>query len=446
MREWLRARAARDALVVLGAQGTSALIALGVDAYLFRTLPKAEQGALTAGMSISSMLLQASDLGLALTTIRLGAKHIAEGRADLAAQVFRKTLLARTLCSILLIAFAVIFSGAIARGYSFDTPQSRWLVAAASCGIFGNALAWWGVDVSQARRAFGAYAAQQLAGAALRAAGVAAAFLILAYSPNGGDAMGTAITILGAIAATNLIAGFFSLGVERRAATVPGILGDAEEPRLFEFGMFACAISVLTALASNADVFLTQHYLGEEETAVFACARRLAMALNLLAVACITVLLPRAAALKTRAECAVYLRKAVKVGVVLAIVTAGGLAFAAEILVPIFGGAKYQASVPILRWLCLAHGIQIAITPILLVFYPLRLERALVSVYLLGLAVLAAAGTRWTPVYQLEGTAWAVVVSKLALLVAGSLVLWRVFRAECPDERDIAVDSSTRGG
>ncbi len=425
----LRMPAARDGGLVIGAQGTAALVALLVDAFLFRKLPKADQGALSSGLALSAILLQASDFGLALTTIRIGAKYLAAGQLALATRLFRWTLTARIVFAAMIVLGASIFSTHIAgRVMSMSSPTGSDIVVVAALGVLGNAVVWWGVDVAQACRFFGSYAAQQIVSALAKA--LAVFFLAGAFIGTMTDS--SAVAILGAIALANFVAGWFSLtlsaGALRTPETTSSEPDSAEHIRLVEFGAYACAVSMLTALSANADVLLVQHYLGVEDTAVFSCARRLAMALNLLATASITVLLPRASALNTLEACAVYVRKAVKAGLILGFVSAGGLALAASVFVPIFGGPKYTASVPILQWLCLAHGISMVLTPLMLVFYPLRREAIVVLLSALQLVVQVVLGVIWTPTYKLEGAAWAIIASKAIVAVTTIFFLVRSFR------------------
>jgi O-antigen/teichoic acid export membrane protein len=429
----LKTSAARDGVLVIGAQGIAVLIALCVESYLFRELPKAEQGALSSGLALSAVLLQAFDLGLALTTIRVGAKYIAEGRHDKAAQLFRATLAARVVLAGLVILATAIFSNAIARDI-LSMPDGRRIVTVAALGVMGNAMVWWGVDVAQARRAFESYAIQQIGAAAAKTLAIvlAAVLFVHAFTEN------AAHTILMAIAVANLGSGLFSIILSRgslRAVTTatekPAENETGQRIHLFEFGMYACAVSVLTALSANADVLLVQHYLGVEDTAVFACARRLAMALNLLATASITVLLPRAALLESRAACMAYVRKALTAGLVMAFVAAGGLALAASIFVPLFGGPEYRASIPILQWLCVAHGIGMVLTPLTLVFYPLRQEGILVFLNALQLGAHLVLGIVLTPLFKLEGAAWAMIGSRTVVAIAAIFFLaWAFKRAD----------------
>lgn len=426
----MKTHAARDGVLVIGAQGVAALLAILVDSFLFRHLPKSEQGALSSGLALSAALLQASDFGLALTTIRVGAKYIAEGRHEKAARLFKSTLIARVGLAALIVGATLLFMGPIARDI-LSLPHGWNLVILAALGVIGSAIVWWGVDVAQARRAFDSYAIQQIFSAAAKAGAIifVALFFLRIFPERAAE------KILLAIAVGNLGAGFFSLMASRGALRVPEITSSSatdaasgQPIHLFEFGAYACAVSMLTALSANADVLLVQHYLGVEDTAVFACARRLAMALNLVATASITVLLPRAAALETREACMAYVRKALKAGLAMALVGAGGLALAASVFVPLFAGATYTASVPILQWLCVAHGIGMVLTPLTLVFYPLRREGFLVLLNALQLGAHLLLGIVLTPTFKLQGAAWAMIGSKAVIALAAIFFLAWAFR------------------
>jgi len=427
---FLKTAIMRDGALVIGAQGMSALVALFVGAYLFRTLPKFEQGALASGLALGAGLLQASDLGLALTTIRVGANYIAENHPDKAAKLFRSMLAARVVFAFLTLLLTTFFADRIALTI-LSMPGGRMIVIGAAMGVLGNAVVWWGVDVAQARRAFGSYSIQQLLSAFSKAL-VVAMLIVLGgkmFTEN------TAVSILVGIAVANVVCGLTSLLLTRDVLVSRKLEVETLDVhiantsiRYFEFGAYACAVSVLTALSANADVLLVQHYLKEEDTAVLACARRLAMVLNLIATAGVTILLPRAAALESRDACKAYALKAAKMGFILAVVMAGGLAVAASTLVPIFGGANYTASIPILRWLCLAHGIGMVLTPLMLVFYPLRREGVIVFLCALQLVAQVGLGMLWAPGYRLEGAAWAMVVAKFCVAVATLFFLSKAFK------------------
>ena len=154
------------------------------------------------------------------------------------------------------------------------------------------------------------------------------------------------------------------------------------------------------------------------------------MALNLLSTAGLTVLLPRASALNSRAECADYVRKAVALGIAAAIFSAGGLALAGGIFVPIFGGPNYTASIPILRWLCVAHGIGMVLTPLMLVLYPLRREGYIVIVNALLLGANVVFGIWLTPSYGLKGAAWALIGARVLMALATGALVCRALREQ----------------
>src|SRR5436190_8297126 len=137
-----RTPAARDAALVISAQGVSALIALGLSSFLFHKLSQAEQGAFTAGATLSNTLLQASDFGLALITIRLGANYLAGGQRGKALALFRVTLLLRLVLASGATAAALLFARSIA-GDLLQMPGGRTLITAAALGVIGSAIVWW---------------------------------------------------------------------------------------------------------------------------------------------------------------------------------------------------------------------------------------------------------------------------------------------------------------
>ena len=89
--------AARDTALVLGAQGLTTLIALGVDSLLFHTLTKDELGTYSVTLALQAVFLILCDVGISLTTVRVGAKYCAQGLEAEANLVFRRALLTRLL-------------------------------------------------------------------------------------------------------------------------------------------------------------------------------------------------------------------------------------------------------------------------------------------------------------------------------------------------------------
>jgi len=88
---------------VLAAQGIAALIALGADVLLFRGLVNAERGVLTAALGLRNVLLYIADMGLALTTVRVGAEYFGKRQPDEARAIFRRALAVRLALALLVL-------------------------------------------------------------------------------------------------------------------------------------------------------------------------------------------------------------------------------------------------------------------------------------------------------------------------------------------------------
>lgn len=425
-----RSAAARDTLFVLGAQVLATLVTLAADSLLFRTLPQAERGMLSAALALQGVLLLASDLGVQLTTIRVGSEYWANGLRAEAEYVFRRALLNRLILSASVTALAAVCARALTQ-FPLAGGSRTGLVWGAAAALCGTSVIAWGGDVAQSQRRFGVFFALQVAAAVLRAALILA--LLRHFNPDFSDNSAVRTEwILGCIAAGSVLTacgclvsqrGLFAgrLSAERRAGV---------QRKLKPFGRYAAATVVLVGATSYVEVFLLQMLRRPEDTAVYDGARRLAMVLPMLTTALTTVLLPRAAALDSREACAAYVRKALWVSAPLAVFAAGGLALAAGIVVPLFWGGKYGASIPALRWLCLAYGFNVLLNPLTLVLYPLKREGATVALNAANLVLAAAAGYWLAGEYGAIGAACSLALSKAVIMSACAAVLVAALRAK----------------
>jgi len=406
--------AAREGLWVLAGQGLATLIALGMDSLLFRQLPPADRGTLSAALGLRNILLYVADMGLALATVRVASAYIGRGAHDKAAAVFRRALGTRCLLAMLVAALTAVLAPALC-GFPLAAPGRTKLVLACAAALLGMSATSWGVDVAQSTRRFGFYFAHQVVEAALRFAAVAAVFLLLApkieISPE---------LLLWALAIAATLAGLFSLFIQRKdAAHAP--LDDAAKDDLMQqlraFGRYAWAIALLQTVSGFVELFIVQWQIGATETAVFEGARRLASILPLLGGALVTILLPRAAQLASKDECAAYVKKSLLASSAMALVFAGGLALSSGIVIPLLWGARYAASVPALRWLCLAHAFSIVINPLALVFFPLQRLGTLLALNISALVLQIAFGFWLIPQHGALGGAWSALAAKAVTMV-----------------------------
>ncbi|MCY3021113.1 MAG: polysaccharide biosynthesis C-terminal domain-containing protein [Planctomycetota bacterium] len=424
--------AARDGLYVLAAQGTATAIALGMEILLFRNLLVAERGMLTAALELRNVLLCVADVGLALTTVRVGAEYFGKGLHNEANAVFRRAFLTRAALAALVVALTCLLAPALVR-FPLAAGNRPGLVLAAAAALLGMTATAWGVDVSQATRGFGRYFLHQVVEAALKAAAVIVVFLAAS-----GSLFGKTVVVLHAeivlwvMAAGAILAGLFSVMLQRSNLRKPGPMAAATRDELYAqlrtFGRVAGAVVLLQAIGGRVEVFLVQWQLGPVDTAVFDGARRLALVLPLLGGALTTVLLPRVAVLDSPAACAAYAKKAVLICVPLALVAGAALAAVAGFIVPLLWGGRYEASITPLRWLCVAHAFSIVLAPLTLVFFPLRRERTFLLLQAASVVLSIGLGVVLIPRFGPLGAAWSTLVSRAAIVLVCGWVLCVILR------------------
>ncbi|HYF50212.1 MAG TPA: polysaccharide biosynthesis C-terminal domain-containing protein [Planctomycetota bacterium] len=424
-RIWASA-AARDAMLVLGAQAIGTIIALVTDALLFRRLSVPERGFFSAALALQAVLLILSDLGVSLTTVRVGAEYYAKGLVQEAHVVFRRALVTRMILGFGVAGAAFLFSSALVH-YPMHAGKRVELVWAAASGIVGISMIAWSVDVAQARRRFGLYFATQVAAAVMR--GWILITMITRLTPDPESASSaTADMLTWGVAAAACLAGILSIIMQREVLESPKLSDtayDSVNAELSRFAGYAAATVVLAGLGGYVELLLIQQWLGAEKTAVFDGARKLAMLLPLISTATTTVLLPRAAALSSVQACEEYAAKAFRVSLPLAFATAGGLAVLSGLLVPLFWGDKYEASIPLLRWLCLGFFFNVLFNPLSLVLYPLRRENLLLALNALSIALSLGLGFLLIPSFGPSGAAWSVAAVKVVImLLCGAAVWW----------------------
>jgi len=424
--------AARDGLWVLAGQGLAAVIALGVDVLLFRNLPQSERGMLTAVLGLRNVLLYIADMGLALTTVRVGAEYFGKGLRAEANAIFRRAFLARMALALLVSLLAYAMARMLAR-FPLAAPDRPELVVAAAAALVGMTATSWGVDVAQATRSFGRYFLHQVVEATLKAAAVALVLFAAAkLLPGRARFEVSAEMFLWGMASAAILAGLFSILLQHTAlAEAKRLSGTAEteiHAQLRSFNRYAVAIALLQTVGGYVEVFLVQWQRGPVDTAIFDGARRLALVLPLLGGVLTTVLLPRVAVLETPAACAAYVRKTWAVGVPLALLAAGGLAAVAGIAVPLLWGRRYDDSIMPLRWLCAGHGFSIVLAPLMLVFYPLRRERTLLMLQAGSVALSIGLGAWLIPRFGALGAAWSTVAVRTLLTLVCGATLWLMLR------------------
>ncbi len=422
--------AARDGIYVLAAQAIGVLIALAADSLLFRDLQKSENGIFNTALGLRSVLLSIADCGMAMATVRVGSYFVAKGMRAEAHAVFRRALVFRWLAALVVCGLCALLSKSIL-AHILDTPSRPYLVYACIGGLLGMTTVSWGLDVAQCRRRMGSYFAQNVGDNVLRALAIMAVL-------RGMETPSPRISelILWMMAAGVIVAALISVLVEREVFADAKGFGLAAPPsvsdELHGFIPYAAAATFLGMVAIYVEIFLLKNLRGSEETAIFAGARRLGSLLPLLTAGLTTVMLPRASALQSHAECAGYIRKALKFTVPLSVIVCGGLALAASLIVPLMWGHTYDASIVPLRWMCLAYGLSFIATPLSYVFFPLKRPGTLVILNGLTLALSIGVGIWMVTRYGALGAAWSMLLVRATMALIMGLVLWRIMKTAAP--------------
>jgi O-antigen/teichoic acid export membrane protein len=424
-------KAARDGAWVLSAQGIGVLIALGIDSLLFHMLSKDERGIFSASRGLQDVLLLFCDLGIALTTIRVGSQYHAKGLLAEANLVFKRALITRLILAIGLSFLAFFLAPGLVK-YPLAAGNRVQLVWAGAASLLAVSIIAWAADVAQARRQFGAYFAQQVVAAAVRGW-----ILLIVTKRLTMDFVESGLlfseTLLWAMAAAACLVALLCAFIQRDALLeLPGLTPERAREvhdELSRFGRYAAATVLLAGLSGYVEIFLLQSLLKPADTAAFEGARRLALILPLLSGAVTTVLLPRAAALDSPQACITYARKALAVSLPMAIVAAGGLAALAGVAVPIFCGDRYGDSIPALRWLCVGFAFNILLNPVTLLLYPLRREGTVVLLLALTLILSLSGGFALIPRFGILGAAWSVAAVKALIMSLSGLIVLYYLRA-----------------
>jgi O-antigen/teichoic acid export membrane protein len=328
--------AARDGIYVLAAQGLAALIALGAESLLFRNLEKTERGILSAAFGLRTVLLYIADMGMTLATIRVGSYFVAKGMLKEANAVFRRALVFRWLAALVVGGIVLLLTPTLAKQL-LETPTRPVIVYACIAALLGMTTVSWGLDVAQCRRRMSSYFVQYVGEAILRACAIVIVLRVMEVQTQKLSEL-----ILWTMAAGVILAAIVSVLVERDAFADAKGFGLAAPPgvsaELRAFIPYATAATFLGMVSIYVELFLLQHLRKPEETAVFEGARRLASLLPLLTAGLATIMLPRASALETPAECLNYMRKALKLTAPAALLICGALALSASFIVPLLWG------------------------------------------------------------------------------------------------------------
>lgn len=327
---------------------------------------------------LTTMVLLAglADFGLSTAMVKYYRDFATLGRLDEAEAILRRSLWIRLWILAALAAFCIPFAGPIMRLW-LGRPDLAGLFQVATLGIIGSMLWTFCQSAMQARQQFGLYAGLTFANHAVRLVLVALAILIGRLTMNSAMLILAVVPFLG-------IFGSFKLWPRRfwTAHMEPTALR-RQYAAIFHFSKWIFISTAITTIIMRLDVLLLGWFQGRgilkadphghDPLGQYNFAVTLAQGIPLIAAAISTVLLPRLAATRRRAEIrrmvGIFLKfTPALVGMVVAIIVG------AHLVVPLLKGGMYRPSIPVFDLLVIGSSISIVLNPIS--FFCLALERS----------------------------------------------------------------------
>ena len=329
-------------------------------------LGKDDFGVLGALFTATMLLAaQLADFGLSTAIVKYYLDYAKEGRLDEAEALLRRSLWIRLWIIGAMTAGGIILARPIMTLW-LHRPELASLFRLACLGIAGSTVWTFCQSAMQARQQFGLYAALTTANHALRLGLVGVAIALGRLSLTTAMAIMVGVPLLGIVSS-------FRLWPRRfwTARMEPAALA-RQFAIVFQFSKWIFISTVITSVIMRVDILLLG-WLRSPDLGQYNFAMTLAQGIPLVTAAVSTVLLPKLAATRRRAEIrrlvGMFLKAApVLLGFVVAVIVAAHLA------VPLLRGGEYRPCLPVFDLLVVGSSISIILNPIS--FFCLALERA----------------------------------------------------------------------
>lgn len=412
----------RSILTVLGGHAVSLTLGLASSMMLARSLG-------VEGLSIFSVIAAAlaiatsvSDSGLSNSAVRHVSADLESDplRARTTAQVFARLKLGGSLLLALLI---VALSTPIAALLGLPAAEGPFFVTLAALGLLATAFSGVVSMVLRALRRFSQLVTLQLLNVGLTVALFGALFLLQRLTVANALAVG-ALTALAAA----LVGWRLQPAAWRQKPRVHAPLLGPDARRLWRFGRWLWIANMLVVAFSQLDLLLLNHLTNPQETGYYALALNLTLKASVLRQALYTVLLPRASALRGRAQVAAYIRYSLQRSALLCVPLLLLIPLAGPFITTVYGDA-FAPALPLFYLLLGVTILEILGEPLLLLAFPLDMSPQIALSHAIRLAALALAATFAIPAFGGAGAALAKIVAYgLSALLLGLLIARRLRR------------------
>jgi O-antigen/teichoic acid export membrane protein len=395
-------------LVLLASLGASGL-AFAVQVLVARRLDVEAFGTFAVLFEVASTVVMLSDLGLATAFVTLYVRR-AQASAAQAAELVRIAFAVK----LVLATAALALVAACFHGLGAVRATAPAILALLAVGALAESVHQLAISVSQAAGRMHRLSRDRLLLPAARLALVALCVvagrldLEVALAANAAAAIGVA-----AWTGARTLRDAQRFGAAREARSEARSEAAVELLRR----MRAAMVSTLCVIAiAKTQFFLVDALADRHEVGRFAAAQRFAMVASIVGAALSTVLMPRAAAVRTRAELDAYLAGARGLALAFAVPVAAML-LGASWLLPWLLGPIHDGAVPAARLMLAGYLLSIVANPASYVFHPLEAGRVLAWMNALQLAVSVGLNLLLIPRMGADGAAWTALVVTLVGVV-----------------------------
>jgi O-antigen/teichoic acid export membrane protein len=351
--------------------------------------------------------------------VRAIARHLAvepDYARTLAHAYFALALVANTLAA--LIGFTL--ADPIAR-VVFGKPEVASYIRLALMGLVTVAGSGFAMALLQATRRFGELAALQVLTALTYLAGIVA--LVVS-----GNLSVLTVVLLGAL---NPMVGFMlglkTLGrgwISLRAMFAASARRARDE--LITFGKWVWVSTLFSLLAAQMDLLLLGGWVPAPQLGIYALAFNLSMRLNLISEIRFTILMPKASALRTRKEIREYAQRNLAWSLIVSVLLALGLPFAAPFIVTFYGN-EYAGSISLLVVLVAAVVVDLVNAPLALLAFPFNTPKMLAVADVVRVIALIVVAAALIPTLGAMGAALAKLSAKAIGAMFTFAALWRIW-------------------
>lgn len=404
----MRTRTARHASLVAGVNFGSAVMRFFVAIIMAKILSPEQWGNIAVFIAMMDVVSILCDSGLNATLVRFVA---AEANAR-ATTVLGRCLSIKTAIAAVLLVVLWILREPILRNQQF--PEAlHWVYPVAIAGAVFLSFHGLMLSVFQAKQEYGRYCVAYLSVNALRMLGLGM------------------LSVLGMLTLPAITVSFFSAPAVAVVLVFPVVFLTVRRtmglPRpsatLREMLVFMAPLAVMSAITiGNMRVsnFMLKTLASPEAVANYELAYQIGFVFPLLTGALITVLLPRVSAMESREELQGYRTRLLRMYPIVLPLTLAGMVVGPWFIALVFG-AKYAASLAIIRILIIGFGIHIVTHPLSLVFYAVSRPVYLTAIYLVQFVVIVVLNYFFIPRWGGMGAALSVLI---ATLLAVSAIIW----------------------